>query len=158
MRDEVIRISHPVALNVGAVWILRVGPPVIPLREEVVLSARTASALRCGYGYWLRRKEPLCGFEDTRPLDHSQVGPEVDVRWNHHCSKRIPDKFTPSHTIAIGPSTEVTRPSLYLNRSRYVRPGVRATLNVPSSLEGTLTGRPFSLASMRRCPAGGRIR
>jgi hypothetical protein len=42
MRDEVIRIGHPVALNVGLVRRLRVRPPIVAFGEVVVLASGAA--------------------------------------------------------------------------------------------------------------------
>src|SRR5262245_32133391 len=36
MLDEILGIRHSVALNVWAIWILRIRPPVITLREKVM--------------------------------------------------------------------------------------------------------------------------
>src|SRR5262249_62092997 len=43
---EVIRVGHPVALNVWPVGILRVRPPVIALGKEIVRAAATARTAR----------------------------------------------------------------------------------------------------------------
>src|SRR5215510_5131097 len=36
MLDEILGIRHSIALNVWSIWILRIRPPVITLREKVM--------------------------------------------------------------------------------------------------------------------------
>ena len=73
MLHEVVRIAHAVALDVRAVRILRIGPPVVAFGEEIVLAAgapRTA-----GSGHRDRRFVEVLvgGLQHAGPLDGGEV-------------------------------------------------------------------------------------
>src|SRR4051812_21926597 len=73
MRDKIFRVGHAILLDVWPVGILRVGPPVIALGKEVVLSAGAPGAIRGGdgYGFLVQIFCRLC--QDTRTLDLEEI-------------------------------------------------------------------------------------
>src|SRR5215472_16183769 len=47
MVNEVVRIRHPVPLNIRPARIPRIRPPIVAFRKEIVLAAGASAARRC---------------------------------------------------------------------------------------------------------------
>ena len=80
MRNKVVGIGHPVPLNIWAVRSLWIGPPVIALGKEIVLSARAAWTRRCGHRHWRLAQISLGGFENPLPVDGIYIQLDVGYR------------------------------------------------------------------------------
>ena len=65
MLNEVIRVRHSVALNVWSARDLRVGPPVIAFRKEIVHAAGAAGAVRSGDRDWCFLQVLVRCFQNT---------------------------------------------------------------------------------------------
>ncbi len=59
MRNKVVRVGHPVALDIGPVGVIRIGPPVVTFGEVVVLSASAALRTIRGDGDGTLAKIPV---------------------------------------------------------------------------------------------------
>ena len=73
MRDEVIGIRHPVALDVGAVRVSRIGPPVVALGEVVVPPSRAARARRSRDRLRRLAKVPIGRAQDALALQRMKI-------------------------------------------------------------------------------------
>src|ERR1700761_6780256 len=62
---EVCRVREAVATDVGAVSVLRVGPPVVALGEVVVCATFASCGVDGGYGLWLLLQVPVSSTEDA---------------------------------------------------------------------------------------------
>src|SRR5262249_3935241 len=102
MLHEVIGIAHAVALDVGTVGILGIGPPVVALAEEVVLPARTARAGRGSNRDWFRCQVLIRGLEHAGTLDRRQV--ELGLAVEQRGSERELQKAAAVHVYLLGGS------------------------------------------------------
>jgi hypothetical protein len=87
MLDEIIGIGHPIALDVGAAGIFRVGPPVVAFREKVVQPARATRRMRSGHGDGLVGEIRVGGFDDAGAIEFGDVellGAEGQRRGEEH--------------------------------------------------------------------------
>ena len=75
MRHEIVRVAQAIALDIRAIRILRIGPPVIALGKEVVNTAGAAWRTRGRDGHRLFREVPISRFEHTAALFRRQVEP-----------------------------------------------------------------------------------
>jgi hypothetical protein len=76
MLHEIIGIGHAVALDVGAVGVGGVGPPVVALGKKVVGAAGAAGRTGRGHGDGLFGEVAIRGLQDAGALD----GDEVELR------------------------------------------------------------------------------
>src|SRR5262245_12404681 len=97
MVDEVIRIRHSIALNVWAIRILWIGPPVVTLGEEVVKTSGTADRLRGGDGDRLFFQVLICRLENTSTIEFGDIKVSrlrdqcCTEHQQRHCQKKVGD-------------------------------------------------------------------
>ncbi len=91
MRVEVGRIGEAIATDVGAAWVLWIGPPVIAFGVEVVWAAGASIALSGRHRDGLCREVFVCGGEDTSAVgggDQAEGGTGVRLCCPGRCEGR----------------------------------------------------------------------
>ena len=73
MRDEIVRIRHAILLNVGAVRVFRVRPPIVSFGEEIMLPSSATVAMRSRHSLRFRLQILRRLRHDPRPLDLGEV-------------------------------------------------------------------------------------
>jgi hypothetical protein len=71
--DEVAGVRHAVALDVGAVRVLRVGPPVIAFREKIVHATGTSWGSGCCDRDWFFFQILIRGLENPRSIESGDI-------------------------------------------------------------------------------------
>src|SRR5262245_27671882 len=92
MIGEVIRVGHPVSLNVRAVWILWVRPPVIALGEEIVRAPAAARAARSRDRYRRFGQILISGLQYAVTVECCYIEflwlNEGQTRYRHNCQAK----------------------------------------------------------------------
>src|SRR5262249_27092357 len=65
MLDEVVRVRHAVALDIGSAWVVWIRPPIVSFRKEVVWSAGATRRSRSSDRDWGLAQVLVGGFKDS---------------------------------------------------------------------------------------------
>ena len=71
--DKIIGVGHPIALDVGGLCIFGIWPPIIALREKVVLPACAPGAASRSDCDWYKLQIGRCGAYDANPVDRRHI-------------------------------------------------------------------------------------
>lgn len=109
--SEVAGVRHPVALDVRAVGVLRVGPPVVALGKEIVDAAGAARAVRRRHGDRLFGKVLLGRLQHPLAIEGRHIegglarGPRKRAESQH---TGAPEKGSPMHHFHLRIESKAT--------------------------------------------------